>query len=156
MSRPRVRDPRLLRALVALCVTEITSWGILYYALPVAAQDITATDSWSHAQVFTAFSAGLLLSAVAGAGVGRLLDRYGPRPVMTLGALVGVLGLLLVASAPSLPVFFAAWLVTGLAQSATLYRPRSPRSPAGTARPAPGRSPPSPWSAVSPRPCSPR
>ncbi|MDQ4006817.1 MAG: MFS transporter [Actinomycetota bacterium] len=123
MRRPRARDPRLLRALVALCVTEITSWGILYYALPVAAQDITATEGWSHGQVFTAFSAGLLLSAVAGAGVGRLLDRYGPRPVMTLGGLVGALGLLLVASAPSLPVFFVAWLVTGLAQSATLYPP---------------------------------
>jgi MFS family permease len=116
-------DDGLRRALVALCVTEITSWGVLYYALPVAAGDITATEGWSHGQVFTAFSVGLLLSAVAGAGVGRLLDRFGPRPVMTVGSLVGVAGLLLVASAQSLPTFFAAWLVTGLAQSAALYPP---------------------------------
>jgi MFS family permease len=123
MSSPRARDPRLRRALVALCVTEITSWGVLYYALPVAAADITATQGWSHGQVFTAFSAGLLLSAVAGAGAGRLLDRFGPRPVMTLGSFVGVLGLLMVAYSPNLPTFFVAWLVIGLAQSATLYPP---------------------------------
>jgi len=116
-------DPRLRRALAALCVTEITSWGILYYTLPVAAQDITDTEGWSHGQVFTAFSAGLLLSAVVGAAAGRLLDRHGPRRVMTIGSVIGVLGLLLVAKAPNLPVFFGAWLVIGLAQSATLYPP---------------------------------
>jgi MFS family permease len=116
-------DPRLRRALVALCVTEVASWGILYYTLPVAAQDITATEGWSHGAVFTAFSAGLLLSAVVGAPAGRLLDRHGPRRVMTLGSVVGVLGLLLLAYAPNLPIFFAAWLVIGLAQSATLYPP---------------------------------
>jgi MFS family permease len=123
MAMPGARDPRLRRALLALCVTEITSWGVLYYALPVAAEDITRTEGWSHGQVFTAFSVGLLLSAVAGVRVGRLLDRFGPRLVMTIGSLVGVLGLLLVASAPDLPIFFAAWLVTGLAQSAALYPP---------------------------------
>jgi MFS family permease len=116
-------DRGLRRAVVALCITEITSWGVLYYALPVAAGDITATEGWTHGQVFTAFSTGLLVSAVAGVGVGRLLDRFGPRPVMTIGSLAGVLGLLLVASAPNLAMFFVAWLVTGMAQSAALYPP---------------------------------
>jgi MFS family permease len=119
----RAADPRLRRALVALCITEITSWGILYYTLPVAAQDITDTEGWTHGEVFTAFSAGLLLSAVAGVHAGHLLDRFGPRRVMTLGSVVGVLGLLLLAYAPNLAVFFGAWLVIGLAQSATLYPP---------------------------------
>jgi MFS family permease len=117
------RDPRLRRAVVALCLTEITSWGVLYYSLPVAAGAVGRDTGWSYGQVFTAFSCGLLLSAVAGARVGRLLDRFGPRPVMTAGSLVGVAGLLLVARAPNLPMFFVAWLVTGLAQSAALYPP---------------------------------
>jgi MFS family permease len=115
--------PALRRALVALCVTEITSWGVLYYALPVAAESITQTRGWSHTAVFTAFSCGLLLSAAAGPRVGRLLDRHGPRLVMTAGSLVGVLGLLLVVSAPNLAVFFVGWLVTGLGQAGTLYPP---------------------------------
>jgi MFS family permease len=123
VSQRTARDPRLGRALVALCVTEITSWGVLYYSLPVAARDVTATQGWAYGHVFSAFSAGLLLSALAGARVGRLLDRFGPRPVMTVGSLVGVVGLLLVAAAPTLPLFLGAWLVVGLAQSAVLYPP---------------------------------
>lgn len=117
------RDHRLRRAVVALCLTEITSWGVLYYALPVAAGSITETTGWSHSLIFTAFSTSLLLSAVAGAGVGRLLDRVGPRLVMTAGSVVGVLGLLMVAWSPNLPTFFVSWLVIGLAQSAALYPP---------------------------------
>lgn len=123
MRRAGGGEPGLRRAVVALCITEITSWGVLYYTLPVAAGDITATAGWSYSQVFTAFSSGLVLSAVVGARVGRMLDRFGPRPVMTLGSVVGVLGLLLVGLAPNLPLFFAAWLVIGLAQAATLYPP---------------------------------
>jgi MFS family permease len=116
-------DRRLRRALVALCATEIVSWGVLYYSLPVAAGAVTRTEGWSHGQVFGAFSAGLLLSAVAGPRVGRLLDHRGPRPVMTVGSLVGVLGLLMVAVAPTLPLFLLGWLVVGLAQAAALYPP---------------------------------
>jgi MFS family permease len=113
----------LRRALVALCLTEITSWGVLYYALPVAAESITQTRGWSHTAVFTAFSCGLLLSAAAGPAVGRLLDRHGPRLVMTAGSVVGVLGLLIVVASPNLPTFFVGWLVTGLGQAGTLYPP---------------------------------
>jgi hypothetical protein len=30
------------RVLIALCATQITSWGVLFYALPVLLGDITA------------------------------------------------------------------------------------------------------------------
>ncbi|MGW7104534.1 hypothetical protein ACWGH1_35140 [Streptomyces sp. NPDC054883] len=43
-----------------------------------------------------------LVSGVAGIPVGRILDRRGPRAVMTTGSLIGVLALLLIAAAPSL------------------------------------------------------
>ena len=70
-----------------------------------------------------AFSAGLLVSAAAGIYVGRNLDRTGPRTLMIGGSLVGILALVMVATAPNLPVFFAAWLVAGTAQAAVLYQP---------------------------------
>ena len=42
-QRPVSLDPSGLRAvLVALCLTEITSWGILYYAFPVLSVAISA------------------------------------------------------------------------------------------------------------------
>jgi hypothetical protein len=63
------------------------------------------------------------MSAVAGIVVGRLLDRLGPRLVMTLGSLLGVAALLSVATAPSPQWFLAAWMFAGRAQSMLLYIP---------------------------------
>ena len=109
--------------LVALCIAETTSWGLLYYSLPVAVSPISQDTGWSHTAITAALSVGLLVSAVAGVRVGRILDTQGPRTVMTLGAVVGVLSLVLVAWSPILPMFYAAWLVAGFAQSAVLYPP---------------------------------
>lgn len=114
---------RLRRALVALCVTEITSWGVLYYAFPVMLADLTRDTGWTTGAAMAAFSTGAITSALAGIWVGRWIDRYGPRPVMTAGSVLGALAVLALAAAPTLPWFFAAWVLTGLAQSAVLYPP---------------------------------
>ncbi|WP_214413636.1 MFS transporter [Sphaerisporangium fuscum] len=115
--------PELRRALVALCATEITSWGVLYYSFPVALDEVTRDTGWSTAAAMSAFSAGLVTSAVASTPVGRMLDRRGPRTVMTIGSILGTAGLVAVATAPGLPWFVAAWVLTGLAQSMLLYPP---------------------------------
>jgi uncharacterized membrane protein len=39
------------RVLVVLCVTKITSWGVLFYAFPVPAPAIAADNGWSMATV---------------------------------------------------------------------------------------------------------
>jgi MFS family permease len=116
-------QPGARRALIALCVSEITSWGALYYAFPVVLADLTRTSGWSPQQTTAAFSTGLVISALAGVPVGRLLDRHGPRLVMTTGSMVGAGALVAVAMAPTLPWFFAAWTAVGLAQSMLLYTP---------------------------------
>ncbi|MDX2900777.1 MFS transporter, partial [Streptomyces scabiei] len=115
-SRPRAVLP-------ALCVTQITSWGILYYAFPVLGSRITADTGWSQAATTAAFSAALLVSAVAGIPIGRILDRRGPRAVMTAGSALGTLALLVIAAAPNLAAFSAGWLLAGLAMAATFYPP---------------------------------
>lgn len=113
----------LRRVLAALCVTQLTSWGILYYAYPVMLASVTEDTGWSTSTAFGAFSAGLLASAVAAPWVGRLIDRVGPRPVMSWGSVLAVLSLLGVAAAPGLVWFVLAWVVVGLAQAAVLYPP---------------------------------
>ena len=109
--------------LAALCITQTVGWGVLYYALIAAVRPISEDTGWEPALVTGAFSTGLLVSAVAGIFVGRILDRTGPRALMIGGSLVGVLALVLVALAPNLPVFFAAWVLAGAAQAAVLYQP---------------------------------
>lgn len=109
--------------LPALCATQITSWGIVYYAFPVLAPRMTADTGWSTAAATGAFSAALLVSAAAGIPVGRILDRRGPRAVMTFGSVLAVLAVLALAAAPNLIVFTGAWMVAGVAMAATFYEP---------------------------------
>ncbi|MGW6709153.1 MFS transporter, partial [Streptomyces sp. NPDC054956] len=110
-------------ALPALCATQITSWGIVYYAFPVLGSHITADTGWSPAATTAAFSGALLVSAVAGIPIGRILDRRGPRTVMTTGSVIGTLAVLLIAAAPNLPVFTCGWILAGVAMAATFYPP---------------------------------
>nr|WP_245992846.1 MFS transporter [Prauserella muralis] len=113
----------LRRVLATLCVTEITSWGVLYYAFPVLASDISADTGWSLASLTAAFSAGQLVAALVGIPVGRILDRRGPRAVMTAGSVLAAPALLAVAAAQNLAWFFAAWMLAGVAMGAVLYPP---------------------------------
>jgi MFS family permease len=115
-------SPRLGLRLAALSVGQVVSWGILYYALIVTAPAIASETGWSVAQVTLAFSLGLIVSAGSGIFVGRVLDDRGPRLVMTLGALVAAIGLVIVSSAPNLLVFALGWVICGIAQSAVLYQ----------------------------------
>lgn len=122
-ARPDLDRVGLRRILVTLCVTQVTSWGILYYAFPVLSGRISAATGWSPPTLTAAFSAGLVVSAVAGVGVGRWIDRHGPRGVMTLGSVVAVLAVVAIAAAPTLPLFVGAWLVAGVAMAGMLYLP---------------------------------
>ncbi|WP_369137876.1 MFS transporter [Modestobacter versicolor] len=110
------------RVLAALCVSEVVSWGVLYYAFPVALASITADTGWSASATTAAFSGGLVVSALAGIPVGRWLDRAGPRRVMTAGSLLAGPAVAGIALAPTLAWFVAAWLVAGMAMAATFYQ----------------------------------
>ncbi|MCX5049297.1 MULTISPECIES: MFS transporter [unclassified Streptomyces] len=110
-------------ALPALCATQITSWGIVYYAFPVLSPQITAATGWSATSTAAAFSGALLVSALTGIPIGRIIDRRGPRAVMTTGSILGVIAVLAIAYAPNLVVFTAAWLLAGVAMAATFYQP---------------------------------
>ncbi|ARQ70614.1 MFS transporter [Streptomyces marincola] len=115
-SRPRA-------ALPALCLTQITGWGIVYYAFPVLNPQITAATGWPTGATTAAFSLALIVSALAGISVGRIIDQRGPRTVMTSGSAAGAAGLVVLAAAPNLPVFFAGWALAGFAMAATFYQP---------------------------------
>jgi MFS family permease len=113
----------LRRILIVLCTTEITSWGVLYYAFPVLAPDISRDTGWPAAGVIAALSVGQLVAALVGIPVGRWLDRRGPRAIMTAGSLLAVPAVVVIATAQNLVWFIAAWVVNGVAMGAVLYPP---------------------------------
>ncbi|GAA4831430.1 MFS transporter [Garicola koreensis] len=123
MKSPETERPLLRTVLTGLCITQIAAWGVLYYAFPVLSAEITADTGWSTSAITAGFSAALVVSALVGIPVGKILDVRGPRMVMTAGSCLAALGLLILSWAPSLPVFVVGWLVVGVAMAGTLYPP---------------------------------
>jgi len=108
---------------VVLCVTEIVSYGSLYYAFPVLAGNITAGTGWSRTAITAAFSAGNVVGALVGVVAGRLIDKRGPRLVMTAGSVIGTAALAGIAAAPTMGWFIVAWLIAGVAMAGVFYPP---------------------------------
>ena len=113
--------PRPRTGLAALAIAQIVAWGVLYYAVLVAAPAIAVDTGWNEQSIFIAITAGLLTSAVCAIPVGRWLDGH-PRRVMVGGAILATLALLGASASPSIWSFAAAWIVCGAAQAGVLYQ----------------------------------
>lgn len=122
--QPGALDSDGLRRVVAVLSTvQIVSWGVLYYAFAALQGAITADTGWSGVAVTGAFSLSQFVSGGVGIWVGRHLDAFGPRKVMTAASLVAIPGMATIALAPNLPLFYIGWVLTGVAMAGTLYPP---------------------------------
>jgi MFS family permease len=109
---------------ITLSLTEITSWGILYYTFSLFLGPMEHELHWNQASLTGAFSLALLVSGLMAVPIGRWLDRVRtPRALMAAGSLLGVAALVIWATVTSLPAFYALWIALGIAMAATLYEP---------------------------------
>jgi MFS family permease len=111
------------RAVSVLSLTEILCWGILIYPPVLIMPHLTADHGWSLAFGMAGFSIGLVTSGILSPTIGHLIDRHGGNSVMSIGALAGALGLVLLTMADQRPAYLACWLLIGAAMSSTLYDP---------------------------------
>jgi MFS family permease len=109
--------------LAALSITEPVSWGVLYYAITVFFKPMETDLGWSRSQMTGAFSISLLIAGLAGVPVGRLLDRHGPRWIMTAGSIGATLLVLAWSRVHSLAHFYLIWAALGLVSATVLYEP---------------------------------
>jgi MFS family permease len=111
------------RAIPVLGVTQILSWGSIFYTpvliLPLVAQD----RGWSISFTMGGFSFGLLVAGLSVPYVGRSIDRFGGHVVMTIGSLICALGLALIVHAAGKVAYIAVWAVLGVGMAANLYDP---------------------------------
>ncbi len=117
------REPNRLIVIPVLGVTQIFAWGSSYYLLAVLAKPIAADTGWSLSSVVGGVSLGLLIAGLVSPWVGRNIAQRGGRPVLASSAALLAAGLVLVASARSLPVYLTGWVVVGLGMGAGLYDP---------------------------------
>jgi predicted MFS family arabinose efflux permease len=117
-------EPRRRFVVIAsIGIGQILAWGSSYYLLAVLAGPVAGATGWSKDWIIGGFSLGLLTSGLVSPRVGRLIERFGGRPVLAASAVLLAIGLLIQAAAPNLAVFVAAWLVIGVGMGAGLYDP---------------------------------
>ena len=109
------------RAVPVLGITQILTWGTIFYTPVLIVPLIAAERGWSISFTMGGFSIGLLVAGLVAPYVGRSIDRFGGHVVMTLGSLTGALGLFLIASAAHPVAYYAVWMVLGVAMAANLY-----------------------------------
>lgn len=106
-----------------LATSETVAWGALYYSFGVLLRPFASYFAVAEVAVAGAFSVALLASAGAAWICGISIDRWGPRPVMTLGALLGVAALAFLATVDTLAGFYVAWAAIGVSHAFVLYEP---------------------------------
>ena len=107
--------------MLVLGVTQIITWGAIYYT-PVLMVPLIAKDrGWSMAFAMGGFSFGLLATGLVSPYVGRTIDRIGGHIVMGIGSLIAAAGLSLITVASHPIAYMAVWVVLGVAMAANLY-----------------------------------
>jgi MFS family permease len=109
------------RAVPVLGVTQILSWGTIFYTPVLIVPLIAAERGWSISFAMGGFSVGLLAAGLSAPYVGRSIDRFGGHVVMTIGSLIGALGLVLIGHAIDRFSYCAVWVVLGIGMAANLY-----------------------------------
>jgi len=111
------------RAVSVLGLTEILSWGALFYPPVLTVPLIAADHGWSRSFAMAGFSVGLFVGGLCSRYVGGAIDRFGGHVVMPFGSLIGAAGLVGLVWAPGATSYFAAWITMGIAMAASLYDP---------------------------------
>ena len=113
------------RAIVVTAIgsTQTVAWASSYYMPAILGAPIAKALHLSSDLFFGFFSAALLLSAVIGPSVGRLIDRHGGRLMLAASNLVIAAGLTILAVAHGIAGLAVAWTVLGLGIGMGLYDP---------------------------------
>jgi MFS family permease len=109
------------RAVLVLGVTQILTWGLLWYPPSLTIPLIAAEYGWSLSFGMAGFSAGMLVGGLCAPTIGRSIDHLGGHVVMTAGSLAGAAGLVALTVASHPVSYFLTWMFLGIAMAASLY-----------------------------------
>lgn len=122
----RVRTGRLYYGWVmlwAVSLTEVVSWGILYYAYSVFVAPMARDLAVDQLAIATGYAIALLSNGAAAPLVGWWLDRYGARGLMTAGSIGGCVLVLLWSQVTTPLQLYLVMAGIGVASAAVLYEP---------------------------------
>ena len=112
-------DSRLIGVLLVLAVTQLVGWGTI--GLPaIVGRDLAADLGMSLPVVFAGTSVLYVAMGLCAPWLAKSFARHGARNVMMAGTVVAIPGYVLLSFAREPTLYFAAWVILGMAGSATL------------------------------------
>jgi len=112
---------RRVTVVAALGVTQTVAWASSYYLPAILADPMAAGLGMSRSAIFGAFSASLLLTAMLGPSIGRVIDDRGGRSVLVWSNIIFAVGLTLLASGHGPVALWVAWTILGAGMALGLY-----------------------------------
>jgi len=119
LSRQRTGRPfygYYLLAVTFLFLLLFNGSGLWVFSLFV--KPLETSLGWGRGQVMAGFTIYYAMVGVASPLVGRLVDRYGARPVIPVGAVVMGLGFLIVSRMSDLYLFYLGYVIVGAGAAA--------------------------------------
>ncbi len=105
------------RVVAACFVIAAFAWALGLFGGSVYLHAVTAHHGWPISQVASAITLFFLVSAAAQRAVGRAIDRHGPRPVLSAGAVSIALGVALVGQVREPWQLYPCFVLVGLGWS---------------------------------------
>jgi MFS family permease len=105
----------------ALGISQLVSWGTLFYSFPLIAEAITYEMKWSRADLYGAASLGLLAATVLAYPVGVIIDRGQGRKLMVSATVFASIALIIWSQIETLRAFYIVAISIGALQAALLY-----------------------------------
>jgi predicted MFS family arabinose efflux permease len=113
------RHRRLLIAVFSL--SSSMAYIAMIQMIPVVLTSMADDLGSSRAAIAGASTVSTLVGALVAIPTGRILDRFGGRMVMTVGALIGVLAVVLWSQSTSLPTLYSSFVLIGFSTTACTY-----------------------------------
>jgi predicted MFS family arabinose efflux permease len=105
------------RVVAACFVIAAVTWTLGLFGSSVYLQAVTTVHGWAVAEVSSAITLFFLVSASVQRSVGRSIDRWGPRPVLLLGAVLLSLGVALIGKVREAWQLYPCFILIGIGWS---------------------------------------
>ncbi|HYF87994.1 MFS transporter [Azospirillum sp.] len=109
------------RVVWALGMSQLVCWGVSYYLVGLFGEAMAADLGQGLPAIHGGFTLALVVMGLVSSAVGRAIDRRGGRAVMVAGSLLMAAGCIGLALAHGLVVYYASWVLLGLAMRMALY-----------------------------------